>query len=135
MYIHLELTCTNTYIYYYDFKNLICFIFYVPVAKSAVFLSYPAYLIVETVNILRKYGMSGLAGVLMRRDFFYAVETLKRITGVDLVFKMSLHELVRVLFRLYCVDYALVSYMFNCRIVFVYSLLLVLSSILILYVL
>ena len=52
------------------------------VVKNTVYLNYPARVIIETVSILKQYGMSGLAGVLMRKDFVEAVETLKRIRYV-----------------------------------------------------
>ena len=61
--------------------------------KSALMCNYPAMLIVETVDILKRYGMSGLAGVLMRNDFVEAVETLKKISGMDKHYPISLSEL------------------------------------------
>ena len=47
--------------------------------KNTLILNYPASVAISAVDILRRYGMSGLAGVLMRKDFVDAVETLKRI--------------------------------------------------------
>ena len=49
------------------------------VIKNTVSLNY------STKLVLKRYGLSGLAGVLMRRDFMEAVETLKRISGMDKV--------------------------------------------------
>ena len=63
------------------------------VIKTTVCLNYPARIIIETIDVLRRYGLSGLAGVLMRQDFVEAVETLKRISGLDKMFSISLHEL------------------------------------------
>ena len=45
------------------------------------------------VHCFIRFGLSGLAGVLMRQDFVEAVETLKRVSGMDKIFAMSLHEL------------------------------------------
>ena len=61
--------------------------------RSTVSLNYAARIIIETVDIMRRYGLSGLAGVLMRQDFVEAVETLKKISGIDRMFALSLHEL------------------------------------------
>ena len=66
--------------------------------KSNLILNYPAKIAVETVNILKLYGMSGLAGVLLRRDFVEAVETLKHITKIENHFSLSLHELTAVIY-------------------------------------
>lgn len=45
-----------------------------------VFLDDPVFLI----WYLYRFGMAGLAGVLLRRDFVEAVETLKKISGLVL---------------------------------------------------
>ena len=50
--------------------------------KNTLILSYPAKIAVEVVDIFKIYGLSGLAGILMRKDFVEAVETLKRISGM-----------------------------------------------------
>ena len=63
------------------------------VLKSALMCNYPAMMIVETVDILKRYGMAGLAGVLMRNDFVEAAETLKKISGMDKHYPISLSEL------------------------------------------
>ena len=55
------------------------------VIKNTVALNYSTKLVLHTVDVLKRYGLSGLAGVLMRRDFMEAVETLKRISGMDKV--------------------------------------------------
>jgi hypothetical protein len=55
------------------------------VIKNTVSLNYSTKLVLNTVDVLKRYGLSGLAGVLMRRDFMEAVETLKRISGMDKV--------------------------------------------------
>jgi len=74
------------------------------VAKKTIVFNYPAYLFLETVDIVRRYGMSGLAGVLLRKDFLYAVETLKRISGLDKLFKLSLHELTACIYYKLAID-------------------------------
>lgn len=65
------------------------------VIKNSLYLSYPTMLAIETLDILKRYGFTGLAGVLMRKDFMEAVETLKRISGlVSFVsFNFSLFQL------------------------------------------
>ena len=88
MYIHIVTTLTTYYILY----NRVA-VGAINVVKSTVSINYPVRLIVETIDILRRYGMSGLAGVLMRKDFVEAVETLKRVSGIDKMFALSLHEL------------------------------------------
>ena len=52
------------------------------VVKNTLILNYPAAIVVNAIDIVKRYGMSGLAGVLMRKDFVDAVETLKRISGM-----------------------------------------------------
>lgn len=74
------------------------------VAKKTIVFNYPAYLLLEAVDIVRRYGMSGLAGVLLRKDFLYAVETLKRISGLDKMFKLSLHELTACIYYKLAID-------------------------------
>ena len=37
----------------------------------------------EALEVLGKYGLSGMAGVLLRREFVEAVEVLKEVAGVD----------------------------------------------------
>ena len=39
------------------------------VVKNTVSLNYPTKLVLNTIDVLKLYGLSGLAGVLMRRDF------------------------------------------------------------------
>jgi hypothetical protein len=48
--------------------------------------------------------MSGLAGVLLRKDFIEAVETLKRISGIDHMFSLSLHELTACIYYKLAID-------------------------------
>lgn len=52
------------------------------VVKNTLILNYPAAIVVNAIDVVKRYGMSGLAGVLMRKDFVDAVETLKRISGM-----------------------------------------------------
>ena len=63
------------------------------VVKNTLILNYPASIAINAIETLRRYGMSGLAGVLMRKDFVDAVETLKRISGMDKAYPISLQEL------------------------------------------
>jgi hypothetical protein len=45
-------------------------------------LTYPAVLAAESLEILRKYGLIGIAGILLRKDFVEAVEVLKQLTSM-----------------------------------------------------
>ena len=74
------------------------------VARKTLIFNYPVYLVLETISALRRFGMSGLAGVLLRKDFLYAVETLKRISGVDRMFGISLHELTACIYYKLALD-------------------------------
>lgn len=74
------------------------------IVKNTLILSYPAKIAVEALDILKRYGMSGLAGLLLRKDFVEAVETLKRISGMDKMFSMSLHELTACIYYKLAID-------------------------------
>ncbi len=74
------------------------------VIRNTLSLNYPAMIIIETVKILKTYGLSGLTGLLMRKDFMEAVETLKRISGLDKLFSMSLHELTACIYYKLAID-------------------------------
>eukprot|EP00596_Hydrurales_sp_CCMP1899_P009831 CAMPEP_0119037604 /NCGR_PEP_ID=MMETSP1177-20130426/6057_1 /TAXON_ID=2985 /ORGANISM="Ochromonas sp, Strain CCMP1899" /LENGTH=1390 /DNA_ID=CAMNT_0006999107 /DNA_START=105 /DNA_END=4274 /DNA_ORIENTATION=+ len=74
------------------------------VVKSTVSLNYPTKLALDSIDILKRYGMSGLAGVLLRKDFIEAVETLKRISGIDHMFSLSLHELTACIYYKLAID-------------------------------
>ncbi len=52
-------------------------------------VTYPAMMAAETLELLRKYGLVGLAGILLRNDFMEAVEALKQITSMVFVFAMN----------------------------------------------
>lgn len=56
-------------------------------AKNTLILSFPTKVLIETIDILKRYGLSGFTGLLLRKDFLESVETLKRISGMvrDLV--------------------------------------------------
>ena len=74
------------------------------VVKNTLILNYPAKIILETVDILKRYGLSGLTGVLMRKDFMEAVETLKRVSGMEKMFSLSLHELTACIYYKLAID-------------------------------
>eukprot|EP01038_Epipyxis_sp_PR26KG_P009273 gene9273-12493_t len=63
------------------------------VVKNTITLNFPTKVLLETVTVLQRYGLSGFAGLLLRKDFMESVETLKRISGMDTMFRFSLHEL------------------------------------------
>eukprot|EP01035_Chromulina_nebulosa_P021317 gene21317-27619_t len=72
--------------------------------KNTLYLSFPAKIAIETLDILKRYGISGLAGVLLRQEFVEAVETLKRISGLEKKFPMSLHVLTACIYYKLAVD-------------------------------
>ena len=74
------------------------------VAKTSLYYSMPAQIILQTISILRRYGLSGFAGLLLRKDFMESVETLKRISGVDKSVIMSLHELTACIYYKLAID-------------------------------
>ena len=65
----------------------------ISVAKKSMLLNFPAKVIIETVDVLKNYGLAGFAGLMLRKDFMESVETLKKISGMDKMFTFSLHEL------------------------------------------
>jgi len=67
------------------------------VVKNTLILNYPASIAISAVDIVRRYGMSGLAGVLMRKDFVDAVETLKVF---NFFFEKLLYFIIIILYKL-----------------------------------
>ena len=65
----------------------------ISVAKKSMLLNFPAKVIIETIDVLKNYGLAGFAGLMLRKDFMESVETLKKISGMDKMFTFSLHEL------------------------------------------
>lgn len=56
-------------------------------------LSATASFAIETVDIIRRYGLAGMAGLLLRQDFMEAVEALKHLSGLGDAWPLSIHEL------------------------------------------
>ena len=52
------------------------------VAKNTLTLNYSTKIAIQTLEMLGKYGVAGLAGVLLRKEFMDVVETLKRVSGL-----------------------------------------------------
>eukprot|EP00600_Ochromonadales_sp_CCMP1393_P006515 CAMPEP_0174954748 /NCGR_PEP_ID=MMETSP0004_2-20121128/599_1 /TAXON_ID=420556 /ORGANISM="Ochromonas sp., Strain CCMP1393" /LENGTH=1315 /DNA_ID=CAMNT_0016202601 /DNA_START=234 /DNA_END=4178 /DNA_ORIENTATION=- len=65
----------------------------IKVAQNALTYNFPAKLALDTVEVLKRYGLTGFTGLLLRQDFLESVETLKRISGMESMFSLSLHEL------------------------------------------
>eukprot|EP01041_Mallomonas_annulata_P006796 gene6796-13763_t len=63
------------------------------VVRNTLSLNYYAKLSLNAVDLLSRYGMSGLTGVLLRKDFVEAAETLKRVSSLEVQHPLSLHEL------------------------------------------
>jgi hypothetical protein len=76
----------------------------IKLVKNTLCLNYPAHILIETLGILKRFGFAGLAGVLLRKDFIEAVETLKRISGMDKTFPISLHELTACIYYLLAIN-------------------------------
>eukprot|EP01034_Spumella_vulgaris_P023030 gene23030-29219_t len=74
------------------------------VAKNTLALNFPTKIVIETIDILKRYGLSGFAGLLLRADFLESVETLKRISGMDAMFRLSLHELTACIYYKLAID-------------------------------
>ncbi len=55
-------------------------------------LGYPFRVLFDSVSLIRKHGLSGISGFLLRHDFVEAVEMLKRVSGYE-KFPISLTEL------------------------------------------
>lgn len=73
-------------------------------AKNTLILSFPTKVLIETIDILKRYGLSGFTGLLLRKDFLESVETLKRISGMDDMFSMTLHELTACIYYKLAID-------------------------------
>ncbi|CAB1111040.1 unnamed protein product [Ectocarpus sp. CCAP 1310/34] len=69
------------------------------VAKSAP-LGTAVKVSVEVMDVLMKYGTAGVAGLVLRREFIEAVEVLKRLSGVDKKWPMSVHEMTAAMYYL-----------------------------------
>eukprot|EP00752_Nemacystus_decipiens_P001837 g1772.t1 len=69
------------------------------VAKSAP-LGTAVKVSVEVMDVLMKYGTAGVAGLVLRREFVEAVEVLKRLSGVDKKWPMSVHEMTAAMYYL-----------------------------------
>ncbi|CAM9679024.1 unnamed protein product [Scytosiphon promiscuus] len=69
------------------------------VAKSAP-LGTAVKISVEVMDVLMKYGTAGVAGLVLRREFVEAVEVLKRLSGVDKKWPMSVHEMTAAMYYL-----------------------------------
>ena len=58
-----------------------------------------AYVAIETVEILRKHGLSGVYGLLLRKEFLAAADLLCRVLGIDKKnWPLSVHELSAAIF-------------------------------------
>jgi hypothetical protein len=54
---------------------------------------------VETVNVLRKYGLHGIYGIMLRQEFLAAADLLRRALGINKTsWPLSVHELSAAIF-------------------------------------
>ncbi|CAM9752671.1 unnamed protein product, partial [Phaeothamnion confervicola] len=68
------------------------------VAKATPGMSTAVKVSAEVMDALIKYGTVGVAGLLLRREFVEAVELLKRASGVDKAWPMSVHEITAAMY-------------------------------------
>lgn len=65
----------------------------------AIPLGAQAYVAIETVEILRKHGLSGVYGLLLRKEFLAAADLLCKILGINKkTWPLSVHELSAAIF-------------------------------------
>jgi len=58
-----------------------------------------AYVAIETVEVLRKHGLKGVYGLLLRKDFLAAADLLLKVLGVNKTnWPLSVHELSAAIF-------------------------------------
>ncbi|CAM9212244.1 unnamed protein product [Discosporangium mesarthrocarpum] len=55
---------------------------------------------VEVMDVLLRYGAAGVAGLVLRREFVEAVDVLKRLSGIDRRWPMSVHEMTAAMYYL-----------------------------------
>jgi hypothetical protein len=95
---------------------------------KAIPLGAQATVAVETVDVLRKYGLNGIYTIMLRQEFLAAADLLLKALGINpTAFPLSVHELaaasfyalVRLLLCSTTTLSCLVSY--KCRLFFVWS--------------
>eukprot|EP00557_Chaetoceros_sp_GSL56_P001682 CAMPEP_0176504094 /NCGR_PEP_ID=MMETSP0200_2-20121128/15737_1 /TAXON_ID=947934 /ORGANISM="Chaetoceros sp., Strain GSL56" /LENGTH=156 /DNA_ID=CAMNT_0017903477 /DNA_START=458 /DNA_END=925 /DNA_ORIENTATION=- len=58
-----------------------------------------ATMTVETLDILRKHGLNGIYGLILRKEFLAAADLLCKVTGINKrVWPLSVHELSAAIF-------------------------------------
>jgi hypothetical protein len=73
------------------------------VARNALVLNFPTKVALETIEVLKRYGLTGFAGLLLTGEFMEAIETLKQLVRVDDMFP-SLHELTACVYYKLAID-------------------------------
>ena len=56
------------------------------------------YIAVETLDILRLHGLTGIYTLLLRSEFVAAADLLRRVTNLDKAWPLSVHELTAAIF-------------------------------------
>eukprot|EP00816_Leptocylindrus_hargravesii_P009631 CAMPEP_0196801978 /NCGR_PEP_ID=MMETSP1362-20130617/1728_1 /TAXON_ID=163516 /ORGANISM="Leptocylindrus danicus, Strain CCMP1856" /LENGTH=812 /DNA_ID=CAMNT_0042173173 /DNA_START=702 /DNA_END=3137 /DNA_ORIENTATION=- len=67
-------------------------------AAKQIPLGAQAYVAVETVDILRKHGLKGIYGLVLRKEFMAAADLLRKVTGIEKNWPLSVHELTAAIF-------------------------------------
>lgn len=71
----------------------------IQMVKSIPFLGAQTSIAVETLDVLRKYGLKGLYGLVLRKEFLAAAELLCKVTGINKqAWPLSVHELSAAIF-------------------------------------
>lgn len=74
------------------------------VARNTLILNFPTKVALETIEVLKRYGLTGFAGLLLTREFMEAIETLKQLVRVEDMFSLSLHELTACVYYKLAID-------------------------------
>jgi len=67
-------------------------------AAKRIPLGAQAYVAIETVDNLRKHGLKGIYALVLRKEFMAAADLLKKVTGIEKNFPMSVHDLTAAIF-------------------------------------
>lgn len=57
-----------------------------------------AYMVVETAEILRRHGLTGIYSLVLRKEFVAAAELLRKVTGIERAWPLSVHDLTAAIF-------------------------------------
>ena len=67
-------------------------------AAKRIPLGAQAYVAIETVDNLRKHGLKGIYALVLRKEFMAAADLLRKVTGIEKSFPLSVHDLTAAIF-------------------------------------